>query len=564
VSTWEATQAQIRIEAERRRRASRAAAQRTALARFRFDPAGYITEHFGWTPWRGSPERPGQMEVLEAYRLALRQQHERRDFEAGRLTLPELQWWRPGQTIQNWLHVESGHGIGKTKVSSGIVNHFFDCFTPSIIYSFAPSWEQIHDLLWKEIKADRRNTGLPGRINDLELKVADNHFAKGRATNNAGGSGTERVQGQHGEYLLFVLDEAEGIADFVYDAVKAMTTGGIAIVLMLANPRTRTSRFAKAKRLANVQTFRISCMQHPNVLEGREVVPGAVQRQYVLDMIDEHAEVVAAHSHDHHTFELPWAPGTIYQPDVEFQFRVLGIAPGNLADNTMVPVGRFEAARARAAHGLRPHVARMGVDAARFGKDYGTLYVDHAGRVRRAAQFYHQNTLAYFQTVKDEAKALAAAGVTSLHVRVDGTGGFGAGLIDLLRADSELATLVPDLRVYEVHFGGAAVDGAAYFDTVTELYGEAAKALTHVRLESPPAELEGDLCERTYTWRAPRSQQGTVKKLEGKDEFKKRVGRSPDDGDGCVLALAPDHLFTPKQLAATAPAQVFSADSLFA
>ncbi len=34
-----------------------------------------------------------------------------------------------------------------------------------------------------------------------------------------------------------------------------------------------------------------------------------------------------------------------------------------------------------------------------------------------------------------------------------------------------------------------------------------------------------------------------VKKLEDKDAFRKRVKRSPDDGDGFVLAVAPDVLW---------------------
>ena len=61
----------------------------------------------------------------------------------------------------------------------------------------------------------RAGKGPPGRILDLALDRRPDHFAKGRATNNAGGAGAERVQGQHGKYLMFVFDEAEGIADYV-------------------------------------------------------------------------------------------------------------------------------------------------------------------------------------------------------------------------------------------------------------------------------------------------------------------------------------------------------------
>jgi hypothetical protein len=113
-----------------------------------------------------------------------------------------------------------------------------------------------------------------------------------------------RAQGQHGKYLMFVLDEAEGIDDYVWNAVDSMTSGGISIVLMLANPRTRSSQFHKAAGQANVKSFRISCLQHPNVVSGQEIVPGAVKRAYVDGMIDKHCEAVGADEPDNHTFTV--------------------------------------------------------------------------------------------------------------------------------------------------------------------------------------------------------------------------------------------------------------------
>lgn len=496
------------------------------IARYRLDPERYICERLGWRPWPGELGEPGQVEVLTAYTAALRAQLE-----------------QPDAPCQNRIRVEAGHTVGKTKVAAAIVNHFFDCFPPAIVYTYAPSWEQIHDLLWKEIKSDRRGTGLPGRILDLELKVSDNHFAKGRATNNAQGQGTERTQGQHGPYLLFVLDEAEGIPDYVWDAVESMTSGGLSIVLMLANPRTRTSRFHKAASDPRVQSFRLSCIYHPNVLHNREIVPGAVKRQYVEGMVKDHCEVVVEHDSDAHTFELPWRLGVIYRPDPECMFRVLGIAPANIADNTLVPVGRYEAAKLRQVSGASPHIARLGVDVARYGKDAGTVYACHGGAIWRVAQLAKQDTNAYARAIHDEALMLAARGVTSLHIRIDAGGGYGGGVADRLKTDAELVWAIPDFQVLEVHFNGTPHDHLAYADTATEIYDHMAKALGVLALLGPPNALEADLCERTYRWVKARGVD--VKQLQAKDDFKKNHGRSPDDGDGCALAVAPDYVFVP-------------------
>jgi hypothetical protein len=518
---------------------------------YRYAAGVYIREKLGWEPWAGSEAGPGQVEVIAAYELALRQLHEKAAYEAGDREEHELEYWKPGQPIKNRIRIEAGHTVGKTKLSSGLVNHFFDCFAPSIIYTFAPTATQIHDLLWKEIKTDRRGKGLPGRILDLRLEVSDNHFAIGRATNDAGGRGTERVQGQHGRYLMFVLDEAEGMPDFVWGAVDSMASGGICIVLMLANPRTRSSKFHKQKSLTTVQSFRISCLQHPNVLQGREVVPGAVQRGYVETMVEKHCEVVSAPDPDEHTFALPFPVrieegelpiGTILKPNAEFLFRVLGIAPANLADNTLIPVGRFEAACGRdvAPDTFDRTRARMGVDAARWGKDFGTLFVLHAGVAWRAAQLWKQDSVAYWDAVKKAAFALPAE-VVSLHIRVDAGGGFGGGLVDLLKRDSELRKRFPDFQVLEIHFNGTPRDRKAYHDLATEMYGQAGETLKGIRLKNPPETLEADLCERIYKWANVAGVD--VKRLEPKPDFKKRHGRSPDDGDGLVLALAPDFIF---------------------
>jgi hypothetical protein len=521
-----------------------------------YDPITYIQNRLGWEPWGGTPEHPGQVQVLDAYVLALRQLHERDAFEQGTIAEEDLQYWKPGVVIKNWLRIEAGHTVGKTKLASGIINHFYDHFTPSIGYCFAPSWEAIHDLLFKEIKSDRRGKGLPGRILDLALEQGDDHFVKGKNTDNRGGSGTERVQGQHGKYLIFILDEAEGIPDFVWNAVNSMTSGGICIVIMLANPRTRTSRFHKSQNQDRVKSFRMSCIHHPNVVAGREVVPGAVRRQYVEEMLAEtQTEVVAEHNHDHHTFELPfpvtvkgvtYEPGTVFKPTPEYMFRVLGIAPANISDKNLIPVGRYDAALVREPISDRPKMARMGVDVARWGKDFGTLYIRHDGRVWRAAQFFHQSELVYYNIIKENALKLAAVGVESLHIRMDAGGGFGGGVVDLLRADMELREAFVEFEVYEVHFNGTPYDQKAFDDVITEITAATAEALNVLRIYNASDMLGIDLCEREYGWVIRKGTGISVKKLEKKDIFRKRLTpqRSPDDGDGFVLAVGADHLFS--------------------
>ena len=530
----------VKIEKERRRRGLTG---KSRFEQYRFDPIRYIIDKLGWHPWAGDADHPGQVEVLQAYELALRQLHERYDYEQGNLTADQLQYWTPGQVIKNRIRVEAGHTVGKTKISSGIFSHFFDTCPPAIIYSFAPSYEQINDLLWKEIRTDRRGSSLPGRVLEVpELKLGGNHFAKGRATNDSHGRGTERVQGQHGKYLMFIVDEAEGVADFVFDAIESMSSGGIAIVLMLANPRTRTSKFYKQRTRPDVANFRISCVWHPNVLADREVVPGAVRREYVENMVRDHAEPVDNHSPDDSTFELPWRPGTIYKPDAECMCRGLGIAPANLAERAFVTTGRFDAACKRQPVATETTVARVGVDAARYGTDAGTIYCRHNGRIWRHAAIQGQDSNAYRDSLYLLFEWLVAQGVKRLDLRVDGGGGFASGIIDPLKRDLRLKAMFETIRLVEANFGGVPRDDSKYADLAAEMYAEAAETLNGCTVVNPSPILEEDLTDRPFTF----VNKGglTVRKLEQKDDFRKRHGgRSPDDGDGFVLAAAPDHIF---------------------
>lgn len=540
-----ATSLQIRARAELELR--KRGVETDPFAPYRYNPARYIIDKLHWYPWAGEPDKPGQMEVLDAYALALRQQHERNEWEQNANV--ELTCWQPGQVIKNRIRIDAGHTVGKTKMAAGVVSHFIDCFKPSIVYTFAPSYDQINDLLWKEIRRDRRENNLPGRTLDTpELKISGNHFAKGKATDNSHGRGTEKVQGQHGKYLMFVIDEAEGVADYVYEAIESMTSGGISIVLMLANPRTRSSTFYKQRTRSDVVNFRISCLYHPNVLADTEVVPGAVRRQYVESMVETHCEIVDKHDPDNYTFELPWRPGVICRPDSEMLFRVLGIAPANMSDKTFISAGRVEAAKARKPVIDPSAPIRMGVDVARFGNDMGTLYVRHGLRCWRAKQFAKQDTTIYKEAIKGEALQLKKAhpAITSLHVRVDGGGGFGGGVIDQLWRDMELREAFSDFQVLEVHNNSTAHDGLAYDNLITNMYAEAGESLKGLALFDIPDTLDEDLTERDYEWVNRRGY--NLRRLADKDAFRKKHGRSPDDGDGFVLCVAPDYLFVDEEV----------------
>ena len=517
--------------------------------RFQADPVGYAEQVLGLSPWPGCNDHKGQRELFQDIGDSVRRQI------AGDKSAPKT------------FRVEAGHGVGKTFGAAMLVNWFFDCFPPtsipgSVTLTTAPTKAQVEELLWKDVKS-MRPSALPGRVfaGTPQMEKAGNWWAKGRTTSNNGGQGSARFQGQHNEYFFVVLDEAEGVPDFVFNATRGMMTGcRVVIVLMLANPMTRSSRFHKTGKQAGVQNYRLSVLDHPNVVNGEDTVPGATSREWVIGCVQDWCEVASGRDEDNYTFTLPYdippnaegngasgPAGTIFLPNSEFLFRVMGVAPANFAGNTFCSPGRYEAARKRVIDLAKEDGTRatIGVDAARFGDDYGTVYGCHKRVARRLEQISKQDGLVYYARIKAQALKYADQGVKVLHIRFDGTGGFASTAIDLLKADADLQKRFTEFRVIEVSFGGgpSVEGGKLYDDIVTEMYAHAGLVIGSLRLESVPEQLEGDLTERTFGFVYREAK--IVKRIEKKEDFKKRVvpHRSPDDGDGFVLCVAPDHLF---------------------
>lgn len=541
-----------------RARKERKAEQRQILAEYAWDPQGFIQDFLGWVPYAsGDPDNPGQVEILGQYQRIIRAQVEAQRVALGKMPLDECVAYDPDQPLLKGIHLQKGHNTGGTKLAAGIVNHFLHSFAPSIVYTYAPGWKQIKNLLWKEILSDRSGAGLPGKTlsGSLRVQISPEHFASGIATKNLS---KEDVQGQHQRFLLFIFDEAEGIQPFVYEAVRTMLSGGIVLVIYLANPRTRTSTYHQQRSRPDVLPMRMSCLHHPNVKQGQPLIPDAVQRQYVADMIRDHCTPVEAHSAEQYTFTLPWKvtyhrkggtqhthpPGTIFQPDGDFMYQVLGIPPATGAEDVLVHVGRFEAAVSRADPPLvlDRTWGQIGCDVARFGNDKGSFFSRYTGRLRRFAVVDDAVTQQYVEHILTEAQRLRDQGCQRLSIRVDGTGGFGSGVVDMLRAHDELnRKWFAEVRIHEVHFGSDPYDRKAYRNIITECYAETNETLLGLSIEDPPPDLEMDLCDRKYVWRNYRGQD--VKALEDKKKFRKRHDRSPDDGDACALCCAPEFVF---------------------
>ena len=241
----------------------------------------FLQDVFGITPWSGENDTPGQLEILLDMQQSICDQLD------GKENVPYI------------FLGEAAYGVGKTFVlEAAVLLYFHECFPPAsgetnLVLSTAPTSTQVNALLWKDVRkliemAAERGYRVGRGILPSEARInkSGTHFAVGRTTSDSGGKGAERSQGQHNEYQAVLFDEAEGIPDFFYNGVKRQFTGNrVRLWVLMANPKTRTSRFQRMKQQRGVKVYRLSLLNFPNVVHGRQIVPNGATRTVFEDWL---------------------------------------------------------------------------------------------------------------------------------------------------------------------------------------------------------------------------------------------------------------------------------------
>ncbi len=157
----------------------------------------------------------------------------------------------------------------------------------------------------------------------------------------------------------------------------------------------------------------------------------------------------------------------------------------------------------------------IGVDVARFGGDNTQIYKRVGSKVTDHKQFVSMDT----QFVAKEVWQIAKMN-PSVSIKVDDTG-VGGGVTDRLR---ELGA-----KVAAVNFGGSPIDKKRYTSVADEMWFEF--PVNEVDIPDD-RELMQELTGRQYDY-----EKDGRRKIEKKEEFRKRLGRSPDKADALLLCF---------------------------
>lgn len=165
---------------------------------------------------------------------------------------PTPQQWEGSEALvkKRRVTIRSGHGTGKSAFMAWCVLWFESCYFPCKIPCTAPTSHQLEDILWAEISYWHRKMReiVPELAAEFEwsseryyLKSHPNEsFAVARTSRR---ENPEALQGFHSENILFLIDEASGVPENVFQVAEgALSTDG-AFVMMAANPTREDGYF---------------------------------------------------------------------------------------------------------------------------------------------------------------------------------------------------------------------------------------------------------------------------------------------------------------------------------
>jgi hypothetical protein len=322
----------------------------------------------------------------------------------------------------------SATGPGKTHAAARIATWFYLCQTlPKIFLAAAPPIDNLEDLLWSEMGGIvRQNRELFKRDYITHLRIASKQPLSSKAvdvvdddgeikvikglTIPSSGTAEDRVakfSGKHAPSLLFIFDEGDAIPDEVYEGAEGCMSGGFVRMLILFNPKKETGEVYRMIKDKEANIVKLSAFNHPNVLTGEDVFPGAVTREETVRRINSWCRpLVKNEKPNSKCFKLPEflvgtvaksKAGVMYPPLVggyyeikkpQFSYMVLGEYPAE-SEDSLISKEWTAMARSRwdayvAMHGREPPVGVRGIqgqDVAEMGDDANAACFRYGGFV---------------------------------------------------------------------------------------------------------------------------------------------------------------------------------------
>lgn len=409
------------------------------------------------------------------------------------------------------VSVRSGQGVGKTGLEAAIALWYLTCFPFPKVVATAPTRQQLHDVLWAEInKWQTKSLLLKKILKWTKTKIYMRNYEERWFATAKTATKPENMQGFHEDYMLFIVDEASGVADPIMEAILGTLSGENNKLLMCGNPNRLSGVFYDShnRDREDYKTHKVSSLDSPRT--SRENIE-MLKRKYHADS------------------------------DV-YRVRVLGEFPKSEAD-TFVPLEFAELATGKTLN-IEGDTLHLGVDVARFGDDETNIAPRIGTKVFKLKSYSKQDTMVtvgyVLKTAKDFIEKYSQ--IEKVIIKVDDTG-VGGGVTDRLKEVINEQRL--PYRVVPVNNGSSSDDdhyenkGTETWAIVRDLLEENFTA--NIQGKEPIIELPNDekLISQLTTRKYKMTSKGKIM-LEKKEDMKKRGLSSPDRADAVVLSFVPE------------------------
>jgi hypothetical protein len=383
------------------------------------------------------------------------------------------------------LAVASGHGVGKTALTSWLIHWFMATRPNPQVVVTANTKNQLDSKTWREL-AKWNQRAINGKwfthsATRFALKESpDTWFASAIPWTE---QNSEAFAGTHEEHVLNLFDEASSIPDVIWDVVEgSMTTAG-AKWAVFGNPTRNTGRFRE-------------CW-------------GRFRHRWHTMQVDSRSAKQA----DKAQIEA-WIAD--YGLDSDFvKVRVLGEFPSQSA-NQFISGADVDACCAYTAEGHDALPKILSADIARFGDDRSVIAKRQGRKVHPLMAWRGLDLMKSADRIAEEIDRFHPDATV-----IDETG-IGSGVVDRLRQMG--------YDVFGFNGGAAAQDKETYRNKRAEVWGLMRDGLRG-RIDLPEdEELKQDLIGPEYGF-TPTQQL----LLERKEDMKKRGLASPDKGDALAM-----------------------------
>ena len=302
------------------------------------------------------------------------------------------------------------------------------------------------------------------------------------------------LSGLHGENLLYLVDESGAIIPEVGNSINqgfGETQAKFVRLFTAGNPMEKDSLLFKESEDPDNWRFKITAD------------PDDPKRSQRVDAEYAAKEIKAKGRKN------PWVMTFILS-----EFPEVGLS-------TLLNETEIDESMAR--ENVKPDDSRemkLGVDVARFGMDSNVWAPRQGLFIHPLEEVQDARTSDLFARTVRIMNRLGSGSVY-----VDGTGGYGAGLVDMLYE----AGYSP----HEINFGSAANNEEKFFNKRSEMYWNLAQAVKRGARLPFSAELKRQLSSVLYTYDSKQRVQ-----IEGKEQIRKRLKISPDEADAVALTYA--------------------------